>query len=78
MADTEVKFCKDCKWHRLVMPIRPGMMVGCAICSSPQSVVIDLVTGENKCFRECEDHRGNSSKLPKNCGREGKFFEPKE
>jgi len=63
-----MKFCKDCKYHSHVSVIH--------ICCHPKSVTnVDLVSGEKK-YTHCSWARDNC--VFGFCGKEGKYFEPKE
>jgi len=62
-----MKFCKDCKYRSSLTDV----------CYHPKSLIeVDLVNGEKKythcnCARNCRVPSGF-------CGKEGKYFEPKE
>ena len=64
----EVKFCKDCKFHKIAD--------GIARCKHPKSWSerLSMVTGvDNGYYKECSDMRHYDAY----CAREGKYFEPK-
>ena len=64
-----MKFCKDCKWHEIYYhSLFPEYW-----CIHPLSQKTNLVTGEKISFG-CKESRFDEEL----CGREGKFWEPKE
>lgn len=60
----EIKYCEDCKWHRILSS-------GSHVCSNPKAAGITLVTREEWQF--CRHERGEIG----NCGIVAKNFELK-
>ena len=68
-----MKFCKDCRWCRELVP---GAGADLFVCTHPAAVRrhLDLVTGEERASSpQCRHER----ELGK-CGMDGKNFEPKQ
>lgn len=73
-----MKFCKDCKhYHEIIV----GTHVAARLCKR-RTPSHDLVTGAQMPDRyDCHFERAygwSFSRLENLCGREGRFFEPKE
>jgi len=70
-----MKFCKDCKWHKLAtddFPTQPAAAERWALCVHP----VFLNPGNYRSSRQCGDERTYGFFSP--CGKRGKLFEPKE
>jgi len=73
-----MKYCKDCKHHN---QIKNGDFIMRNECRR-RGLKYNLVTGVSRYDRhDCEDERDSGwilSRFEGNCGRGGRFFEPKE